>query len=164
MRFTGCVGDGTRVNRTTSLVIVPALLAVCAGPLAPLLSCATSSRSASGFLAVKPQALPSAGSERARVITDELLVQFETTSAGPVAVSTYQRQTQILSQLEEKRTELTASYQATFERLERFDARVIDEKGGTVKAWSLKDAVDAPEFPDFVLYADSRVAIIKVPC
>lgn len=129
-----------------------------------LVACGTAGGAGdASFRPVEAQVLPAAGKEAARVLLHEVTVRFEPGPEGPVAIQTSRRQAQILGAAGQGETEVGTSYSATFERVEQFAARVTDAQGRTLRTWGRNDAVDAPAFPDFVLYSDSRVLVADLP-
>lgn len=144
-------------------------------PLLPLVlvaGCATARGGASStdaaFLPLELGALPPPGAERARVLHSEQTIRFERSPEGPVAVVVEKDQVQVFravsgSDEAQDYTQVMTSYSQTFDQVVHFGARVIGPDGRATETYGNDDAMDAPAFADFILYADDRTRGIDLP-
>jgi transglutaminase-like putative cysteine protease len=127
------------------------------------LACATTRGGAAlEFAPIDTRGLSAPAGAPARVLFAEKVVRFEPGPDGPVAVETNRMQRQVFSAAGQVQS-VGVGYASVFDRVEQFSVRTADAGGQTLRAWGRKDAVDGPAFPDFVLYADSRVMTVGIP-
>lgn len=144
-------------------------------PLALLLAAACATTGGGGaaardaaFLPLDLGSLPPAGGERARVLQVEQTLRFERTPEGPAAVLIEKDQVQVFravtgSDEAQDYTQVMTSYSQSFDQMLHFGARVIGPDGRPTKTYGNDDAMDAPAFADFILYADDRTRGIDLP-